>query len=239
MFNRKFTNYLISVLKRTLSRYDLYVYRQEMVYPDTYERILQNSLLAKESGVLHLGAHTGQEVERYEAADLRAIWVEANPEIFRVLKKNVQKVPNQEAFCYLLSDVDGEEIDFFISGGDAGSSSMFELGSEVGFDNLEMIASRKLRTSRLDSVFSLNELATVGHWVVDVQGAELKVLAGAGDLLSMCNSMYIEVSTREVYKGGASYRELKKFLASHGLHPLWEPKEKSHENLIFLRVSSV
>jgi hypothetical protein len=115
---------------------------------------------------------------------------------------------------------------------------MFELGSEVGFDNLKMVASTKLRTSRLDSVFSLKDLSSFGHWVVDVQGAELKVLTGAGELLSMCNSMYIEVSTREVYKGGASYRELKEFLATHCLYPLWEPKEKSHENLIFLRASS-
>ena len=206
-----------------------------MFLRESEEIQVQNVLLSQESGVLHLGAHTGQEINKYEQLGLKVIWIEANPEIYARLRDNLSATPNQKAYCALLSDQDGRELDFYISSGDAGSSSIYEFGKDLGYSNLTMISNVKLESHRLDSVLNLEDLSDFGHWVIDVQGAELEVLKGAESSLVGCRSMFIEVSTREVYKGGTSYKELRSFLISHGLHPLWEPIPNSHENLIFVR----
>ena len=38
--------------------------------------------LRKLSGVIHVGAHAGQERDLYAKYGLRVLWIEANPEIF-------------------------------------------------------------------------------------------------------------------------------------------------------------
>ena len=222
-------------VKKFLKSFNVFVYRQQMYLRESEEIQVQNVLLSKESGVLHLGAHTGQELNKYEQLGLKVIWIEANPEIYARLCENLTATTNQKAYCALLSDQDGSELDFYISSGDAGSSSIYEFGNDLGYSGLSMISSIKLKSQRLDSILNKEDLSDFGHWVIDVQGAELEVLKGSRLSLVNCRSMFIEVSTREVYKGGTSYKELRSFLVSHGLHPLWEPKPNSHENLIFVR----
>ena len=134
-----------------------------------------------------------------------------------------------------MGDQDGLVVDFHIANNDGASSSIFEFGKELGFHKLSMSRSEKLVMNRLDSIFSQSDLEPFAHWVLDVQGAEILVLKGSGLLLNQCKSLYIEVSTREVYKDGASWEELSQFLRSRGLIPLWNPRTKSHENLIFIR----
>jgi FkbM family methyltransferase len=221
--------------KKILQGFDVFLYRQEMFLKEPQEIQVQNVLLSKELGVLHLGGHTGQEICKYNQFGLKVIWIEGNPEIYSRLNENLSDTPNQKAYCALLSDEDGKELDFYISSGDAGSSSIYEFGKELGFSELTMISSVRLKSHRLDSLLNSEDLSDFGHWVVDVQGAELEVLKGAESSIASCRSMFIEVSTREVYKGGTTYNELRNYLISHGLHPLWEPKLNSHENLIFVR----
>ena len=93
----------------------------------------------------------------------------------------------------------------------------------------------KLDMKRLDSLFQTSELSLYNHWVIDVQGAELLVLEGAGELLKGCSSIFIEVSSRNVYENGVQWDAIKEFLNSHNFIELWKPNEKSHENVIFVR----
>ena len=42
------------------------------------------------SGVVHAGAHTGEEAESYEACGVsRVLWIEANPELMAALNEHV------------------------------------------------------------------------------------------------------------------------------------------------------
>ena len=92
-----------------------------------------------------------------------------------------------------------------------------------------------LDMKRLDAIFSKVALLNYYHWVVDVQGAVFKVLVGAGKLLENCDSMMIEVSTREVYNNGVRFNELNEFLEQRGFFPIWIPREGVHQNLMYLR----
>jgi len=89
--------------------------------------------------------------------------------------------------------------------------------------------------SRLDSIYDSEDIANYQHWVLDVQGAELLVLKGAGKLLRNCMSLLIEVSTRQVYSGGVLFNDLECFLSDFDLVPLWRPGIKSHENILFIK----
>ena len=51
---------------------------------------------------------------------------------------------------------------------------------------------------------------------IDVQGAELEVLAGAGELLARLDWIYVECSYRELYTGQALAGEVEAFLTARG-----------------------
>jgi hypothetical protein len=139
----------------------------------------------------------------------------------------------------LLGEVERESVLFHVSSNDAASSSIYEFGSELGFERLRMTKTLRLPMVRLDSILSISDAAKYPHWVLDVQGSEMNVLKGSGALLDQCLSIYVEVSTRQVYKGGVLFQELKEFLTNKGFIPLWNPLNMSHENVIFARVANL
>lgn len=198
------------------------------------DRYIRNSL-----GIVHIGGHLGQEAARYAEHKCQVIWIEALPDLFTQLEKNIAQYPNQRAICALLGEENDKQVEFHLASNDLASSSIFRFGDELGFENLSMESSVQLVSSRLDHILTNTELADYHHWVIDVQGAELLVLKGAGQLLENCNSLRIEVSTRKVYEYGVNWIELRNYLEVQGFTPLWEPRKKSHEDIIFIRESLI
>lgn len=194
------------------------------------------SFVERAGGVLHIGAHKGQEANFYDRQSASVLWVEAIPEVYEILSLQISSFSNQKAMLALLGDENQDSVPFHVSSNDSMSSSVYEFGSELGFENLSMTNTLYLPMVRLDSILSDAESAKFPHWVLDVQGNELNVLKGSGSLLDHCNSIYTEVSTREVYKGGVLFQELKNFLNDKGFIPLWDPLDASHENVIFTRI---
>jgi FkbM family methyltransferase len=198
------------------------------------------SFVERSGGVLHIGAHKGQEAYWYNKLSASVLWIEANPEIYNMLIQQITSFENQKAMLALLGDINQESVPFHVSSNEGMSSSIYEFGSELGFaeSRLSMTETLYLPMVRLDSVLSINDAASYPHWVLDVQGSELNVLKGSGTLLDQCLSIYVEVSTREVYKGGVLFQELKEFLTDKGFIPLWNPLNMSHENVIFAKVAN-
>ncbi len=222
-------------ISNLLSRFSIYISRFPIVSSDQYVTRIENEFIKKANGVLHIGAHLGQESARYSENSMQVIWIEAVPHVHEELVKNIERFPNQVAICALLGDQNISKVDFHLASNDLASSSVFKFGNELGFKNLDMKSKISLSMVRLDSLFSFESLGDYEHWVIDVQGAELLVLTGAGDLLKICKSLLVEVSTRQVYEGGVSWSELEKFLSERGLIPLWQPQAQSHENILFYR----
>ena len=54
-------------------------------------------------GIFHVGAHEGQEAQRYSNLLQPVVWVEAIPSYFERLQNNVAKYPNQSAYNFLLA----------------------------------------------------------------------------------------------------------------------------------------
>lgn len=204
--------------------------------------LIHNSL-EQAKGILHLGAHLGQERNRYAQLGKSVVWVEALPHIHARLMKNLESFTDQQALCGLLGNRNGVNKRFNISSNSEGvSSSIYPFG-EYGSGarslwpelKLDMVEGITLPTIRLDTLLPANGISISDYdcWIVDLQGSELLGLKGAGDFLKHCNALYIEVSTVEVYQGGVLWEELLAWLDQQGFMPLWVP-DKQHDDVLFI-----
>jgi FkbM family methyltransferase len=221
-------------IQHLFARLGLYISRNPLSYYDLVAKV-KESLILQSKGILHIGAHRGLEASFYSNLSRDVIWIEAIPKIFDDLLKNTAKFENQSAFLALLGEEDKNATKMYVSSNDYASSSVFQFGEDMDHKNLSMNEEITLPMKRLDSIFGPQDLVDFKHWVIDVQGAEVLVLKGAGSLLNNVNSLEIEVSTKSEYECGATWEPVKELLNSFGLFPLWEPKENSHEDIIFVR----
>ena len=201
------------------------------------------STLSTAKGVFHLGAHRGEEAPIYEWFGKKVLWVEANPLIFSELSDNLIKYRFQKAYQALISNQDGEEIDFYLSNNDYASSSMFEFGTLSSGSNslwpdkdLKHVNKKKLRSITIDTLVEKNSIniEDYDHWVIDLQGAELLALEGAVASLKFCKSMYIEVSKGDVYKKGAKWNEVLLFLEKNNYKQMCD-LNSNHANILFVK----
>ncbi len=88
------------------------------------------------------------------------------------------------------------------------------------FPRTQRVRTEEVAVARLDSVLSPEQLVSPVLLKIDVQGSELDVLAGAGELLSRFEWIYVECSFVELYVGQALVSEVEAFLAAAGFLPL-------------------
>lgn len=170
--------------------------------------------------IIHCGASSGQERFYYDEMGIKSVlWIEAIPHVYNELKANLIPFPNQYAVNACLGEADELPVTFNISNNEAQSSSYLELGTHkdahpevVYVDNFSTkTTTLKTILSRLDI-----EIGTGCLLVGDLQGAEMFMLKGAGDLLHKFDACYLEINTKEVYKGCALKDEVEDFLANFG-----------------------
>jgi FkbM family methyltransferase len=144
-----------------------------------FDNFLKNSI-----GVIHIGANSGQEKDHYTKLRVeRVIWIEADPEIYEILLRNIKNYKNFKAYNYLVTDKNKKKVKFNIANNDSNSSSMFELkDSRILYPSLNytksiLLNSKNLKTIVNEKKINLNNFDSL---VLDVQGAELKILKGGG-----------------------------------------------------------
>ena len=197
--------------------------------------------LAEARGVLHLGAHYGQEADIYQWIERKVIWIEAIPKIYDQLKDNLQFYSNQEAYCLLLGDMDNIKKSFFISNNSV-SSSLFKFSKNTldgkYFQHSKIKTKNEiiLEMSKLDTFVKKNniDISNYNHWVIDLQGAELLALKGGENSLKFCDSLLVEVSKVDIYESGVLWPELKNWLIKRNFYPIAEPLE-DHTDVLFKR----
>jgi len=223
---RKFVNFL--------ENKNIYISRTPYKYYDYFLDLIELNILENSLGVLHIGAHFGQESDKYQQFNLKVTWIEGNPKIFDQLSKNVLIFENQKAICALLGDRNEENIVFFEASNEGQSSSIFRTGDKLN-SVVKSSGTTLQNMVRLDSFLSIKDLFEYDHWVIDVQGAELHVLKGAGELIQNCKSLLIEVSRGDFYRNATKFEELIEFLAGEGFKPILFPQDGFHGNAIFVR----
>lgn len=171
------------------------------------------------NGVVHVGAHRGEEVPQY-VADGRSPVILFEPQ---PLSSDIGGMLVRVA----LSDYDGkmtlriphhlhvtEEMDTM-------SASGFPLNEDAARANgwtPTQCECTEVEVSRFDTWARREgfDRLSCDLLVIDVQGMELQVLEGFGDYLDGFTLLEIECSEPPLYVGGASASEVVKFLSARG-----------------------
>lgn len=170
------------------------------------------------SGVLHIGASTGQEAEMYHKHGLKVIWIEAIRDVYKQLCRNVLKYTGTISINACVSDRDGDIVDFNISNNEGQSSSMFEFGTHTSaHPGIVFTQKTRLHTARVDTLLKDRRIDQHEYDFLnlDIQGAELLALKGTD--LTHVRYVYIEVNEKELYKGIPLLPEIDEYLKQYDL----------------------
>jgi hypothetical protein len=170
------------------------------------------------TGILHIGAHECEELSDYirnGINDNDIIWIDAIKEKVDLAKsKNIKNIFNEA-----ISDKEGE-VSFNITN-NGQSSSILELDThKIHHPEIHVVEKRNIKTITLESFFKKNDINPnkYNFWNLDIQGAELLALKGAGNILDNVDVLYLEVNTEHLYKDCSLLNELEEFLHSKNFH---------------------
>ena len=170
-------------------------------------------------GVIHVGANSGQERDRYESLRLKVLWIEPNPDVFDTLQKNTAPYSRQRALNYLVTDTDDKEYSFNLANNEGESSSILELGQHAEiWPEVSYVGTIKLTGITLPSVLQRERIDPSDYdaLVLDTQGSELTILRGAVPVLNSFKYVRLEAPTFEPYKGCARLSEIDEFMTRTG-----------------------
>jgi len=189
--------------------------------------------LRKVSGVIHVGANTGQERELYAKFGLPVIWIEPIPEVFEKLKLNVANFPRQCALKCLVTDQDNVAYPFHIANNEGHSSSILELNlhkdiwPQVAYEKTITLKSKTLPSLLEDEHIDYSEYDSL---IMDTQGSELLVLKGAVSILENFTYIKTEVPDFESYTSCCQLADIASFMASHGYREFSRQKNAERPN---------
>jgi FkbM family methyltransferase len=205
-------------------------------FPSPIEREIRFFLKKENSSVvLDIGACEGEDSIRYKRMfpNSMIFSFEPLPSNIEKMKKNFEIYGIREGIeivPFALSDEEGI-ADFFVSSGaprgktnneewNYGNKSSSLLppaeGSNKYYSWLEFKQKIKVGTRRLDNFLNEKRPAKVDLIHMDVQGAELLVLKGAGSWVKKICLIWLEASSVELYKSQALKNDLEKYLKEHG-----------------------
>jgi FkbM family methyltransferase len=175
---------------------------------------LINKYNIKVDGILHIGAHHGEEHIIYKNNNIHNIvYFEPLKSNFEILKNNVD-----DSIIYNIAlGNDVTNIEMFVETQNAGqSSSILEPHLHLSqyptivFDRKEIV-----KMDKLDNIFPTLK-SNFNMINIDVQGYELEVFKGAEKTLEHIDYIISEINRDDVYKNCAKINELQFFLSRFG-----------------------
>jgi FkbM family methyltransferase len=166
------------------------------------------------TGIVHCGAHLGEEAEAYSKYTDTVLWIEGNPELIPQLRQNVAAY-HHSVVCSLVGAEPGE-VEFNVSN-NGQSSSVLELGTHLDkHPDVHYIGARTLPMRTIDDIVIRNWALGSNFLALDLQGYELEALKGAERFLQGVRYVYTEINVDELYVGCARLPDLHDFLEERG-----------------------
>lgn len=196
----------------------------------------------KFNGVLHVGSNVGEERDVYREIGIeKQVWIEANPEIFLILKENISNNPQAIAFNICAGD-ENKDVVLHISNNHSQSSSVLELGThKIEHPNVYYVADVTVPMYKLEEFFAgigvegkFDDLDLLN---IDVQGFELNVLKGMGDMVKQFKAIYLECNKDYVYEKCALVGDIDFYLGAYGFERVetkWAPN-KNWGDCLFIK----
>ena len=167
-------------------------------------------------GVLHIGAHFGQEMNVYDNLEIKnVIFFEPLPHVFEVLKSNI----GSRATLYntALGNMEGL-VEMNVESANQGMSSSVLVPSLHTQQYPGIVFNQKMTVSinKLDNIMNSHNKEDFNFICIDVQGYELEVFKGSVETLKNVDFIISEVNRAEVYENCAKVEELDEFLYQFG-----------------------
>ena len=165
-------------------------------------------------GVLHIGAHYGQENGVYDELQIEnRIFFEPLSDNFKKLSENVDS--KFTLINKALGDFNGT-IEMYVEKENSGQSSSVLKPSLhlVQYPHITFPDKETVEMARLDNIeFDRESFNFIN---IDVQGYELEVFKGASETLKSVDYIMTELNIEELYEGCARFREVELFLSEYG-----------------------
>lgn len=171
--------------------------------------VARYALAGKITGIIHCGAHLGEEAAEYAAAGISNVWwVEANPNVLEKIQQHVEPYSHRVLHA-LLWEEENVELPFHVTNYDGMSSSILEFGTHPNFSpDTVFVEEQTMCSATLDTLIDDFNINGINMLVMDLQGVEGRCLRGAVDLIPMLDFVMSEVNCDEVYKGCTRVEEI-------------------------------
>jgi FkbM family methyltransferase len=191
-------------------------------------------------GVVHIGAHFGQEADEYIACGIKkAVFVEPCKGTYdELVSRNTGKFDDIKFFNVACgADELGMQTMNVSKVAEGQSNSLLkpklhlQQHPEVIFTETEEVEVKKL--DNLDF-----EKSDYDFLMMDVQGYELEVLKGATELMKNIKIVYSEVNNDQTYEGNALIEDLDNFLHWYGFERVetyWPSKNWSWGDSVWVK----
>jgi FkbM family methyltransferase len=172
--------------------------------------------ISEARGVIHIGAHHAEEKEFYDSNGISPIiWIEANPEYRELLQQKLSPADK-----LIISGVGSRsERKKFNLANNGHSSSFLDMGKTSEFHpDVFYTGSLEIDVKRMDDIIAENEIdiSRFNFLNLDVQGFELEVLRGFGNLLCHIDFILTEINEDILYKECALLPQLDEYLQGYG-----------------------
>lgn len=164
----------------------------------------------KINGIIHIGAHYGEEVSEYISNEIsNIILFEPLDENFDILLKKIKGFNGNIKCNKVALGSKRSHATMFVSSNDKQSSSILKPKS-----HLTQYPSITFNSTEIVEVHLLDDYDTQNFNFIniDVQGYELEVLKGGIKTLENIDYIYSEVNRNELYENGVLVEELDEFL---------------------------
>lgn len=216
--------------------------RHRQILDQQLFKLLRGTALARDVQVLYVvGAHKLDEIDLLmevfpRLTDLVVFepLADAREALQRLKVEGVRLSVHPYAVC----DIDGV-ADFHVSSNDGESSSLLPMGSHrEHFPEVGVNATIRVQTCRLDTFREKTRSPLPQAMIVDVQGAEYRVLSSLSAQMRLgLLLVYTETSTEEIYEGSRPLADLEALLqpdlVNVGFAPIFEAVP-THGNAVFV-----
>lgn len=188
---------------------------------------LVHELQVKPHGVLHVGAHLGEEKNYYETSNMLPVyWVEARKDLVAEMRRTLFP-PHHFVIHALLWRESGVIMKMNVASNSQSSSVLPLADHRILYPQVNYVGTIEMKTSTLDDLIDSGIRCEM--IVLDLQGAELEVLKGlTGSNWSGIKWIYSEVFTQDLYQGCAKITEVDEFLAEKGFYRIFTRMQRNH-----------
>lgn len=170
-------------------------------------------------GIIHVGAHEGQELESYLEHNVpEVIWIEANPVICEKLRMRLMPYENHHSYQFAAHERDNLIVQLNVMENTMSSSILYPKKHLEYYPHVPVTEKVDVVTKTLDTFIREENIRMENYNFLnmDIQGAELLTLKGSKENLKYFDYIYTELNTDYLFEGCCLADEMDEFLHHHG-----------------------